>query len=396
MFIFDLLIGFINFITALLSLWPLWVALLIFIVIYSLRRSSSNEEQESSYSNSWRSEEPITLNTTENSYSSYSTSKPQALSFDYPSYEQISRFHVYKIKGKNPQTNRQKTETIVLKEDTSAEIIAQKTYLLPPYEISIDSNARTERPASEAQLKFAKELNIPIPTSCSVEDLHLLISRKQEELEADYITPELLEMVGKNGICLSPYSSPEDGIKAMLHSGDVKQRLTFFSYFVYCVSHGIWHITTPEHSKYKKVFEEFGDTFLSDASLLEAIRSLTYDHIWFWRSHGAPDKRSKKTTQAFLTATEFLEANIPTQTLNGWEDWKADHGSTEQIQRQWRSYAKRLSPIEISTDSCQGIFQGTSERYITSLSKCTCPDFMKRHKPCKHMYRLAYELRNNN
>lgn len=30
--------------------------------------------------------------------------------------------------------------------------------------------------------------------------------------------------------------------------------------------------------------------------------------------------------------------------------------------------------------------------FVTSLEECTCPDFEKRHLPCKHMYRLAHEL----
>lgn len=31
--------------------------------------------------------------------------------------------------------------------------------------------------------------------------------------------------------------------------------------------------------------------------------------------------------------------------------------------------------------------------YNVTLLSCTCPDFRKRKKPCKHMYRLAYELK---
>ena len=33
----------------------------------------------------------------------------------------------------------------------------------------------------------------------------------------------------------------------------------------------------------------------------------------------------------------------------------------------------------------------TGECYEVTLDSCTCPDFKRRRKPCKHIYRLAYE-----
>lgn len=36
---------------------------------------------------------------------------------------------------------------------------------------------------------------------------------------------------------------------------------------------------------------------------------------------------------------------------------------------------------------------GKIKNYDVTLDKCTCMDFGRRHKPCKHMYRLAMELR---
>jgi hypothetical protein len=40
--------------------------------------------------------------------------------------------------------------------------------------------------------------------------------------------------------------------------------------------------------------------------------------------------------------------------------------------------------------------QGTSfSKYLTSMQQCTCEDFARRRKPCKHMYRLANWLEEN-
>ena len=396
MIIVDLITGFLN-------LLPLVLFFLILTVAICLFLHFSRKEEKNIPSSSVIIEKSVNDNI-ENSYTikadvshSYHLTTPENdEALIYPDYENIPLFHLYKIKGKNPQTNRQKTDKIVVKEYTPVEIAAQKTSLLPPYTMSIDTTARTERPASDAQLEFAKELNIPIPSHCSMEDAHWLISRKHNNILEDYITPELLEKTAHFNVCLSPYTSPENGILIILHSGNARESLSFFSYLVYCFLHGIWHITTPEHCKFQNVFEEFADAFISDSLLLETINTISYEHICFLRSHGTPDKRNKKITDAFLTTANFLNSRIPTQTLSDWEIWKNEHCTPEQTQRQWRSYEKRLLPLEISPNSNRAIFQETSERYITSLSECTCPDFTKRHKPCKHMYRLAYELRNNN
>ena len=40
-----------------------------------------------------------------------------------------------------------------------------------------------------------------------------------------------------------------------------------------------------------------------------------------------------------------------------------------------------------------GVFYGSGkEPYQASLASCTCNDFVKRKKPCKHIFRLAMEL----
>lgn len=39
--------------------------------------------------------------------------------------------------------------------------------------------------------------------------------------------------------------------------------------------------------------------------------------------------------------------------------------------------------------------QGTSSIYLTNGKRCSCPDYRKRHLPCKHMYALAVELDGN-
>lgn len=64
---------------------------------------------------------------------------------------------------------------------------------------------------------------------------------------------------------------------------------------------------------------------------------------------------------------------------------------TGQYDRYHRAVDCRIISIDYNKNSA--IFKGTSEpQYKVTLDSCTCMDFQRRHRPCKHMYRLAHEL----
>ncbi|MBR1420732.1 MAG: SWIM zinc finger family protein [Selenomonadaceae bacterium] len=62
------------------------------------------------------------------------------------------------------------------------------------------------------------------------------------------------------------------------------------------------------------------------------------------------------------------------------------HSDPDQLTRQ--KNARRLNVQSIDYAASSGIING----YEVSLTKCSCIDFSRRRKPCKHMYRLAHEL----
>jgi len=74
-----------------------------------------------------------------------------------------------------------------------------------------------------------------------------------------------------------------------------------------------------------------------------------------------------------------------------WET--TDHDDPEQIERKKRArYNSILSTISINKELKTGVFQGRTGIYETSFETCTCGDFQDRQLPCKHIYRLDYEL----
>ncbi len=69
------------------------------------------------------------------------------------------------------------------------------------------------------------------------------------------------------------------------------------------------------------------------------------------------------------------------------------HDDESQVTRQRRALCQ-TTPIEINTKLCSATFISRfSDRiYKSDLVNCTCADFSKHNLPCKHMYRLFYEL----
>lgn len=89
----------------------------------------------------------------------------------------------------------------------------------------------------------------------------------------------------------------------------------------------------------------------------------------------------------------FFPISSPDEKIQSdWEVIPCDHNAHDQIVRQKRSI--RTVPIYIDHDALVGFFFSPHSNtvYFTQLFTCDCPDFEKRCLPCKHIYRLFYEL----
>ena len=89
---------------------------------------------------------------------------------------------------------------------------------------------------------------------------------------------------------------------------------------------------------------------------------------------------------------EFPQSQISPETTK-WEMWEMEHDKPEQRKR-WMNAAKDCSLVKILDEQhCIALIRGNrGGEYTTSLVMCSCHDFAKRHKPCKHMYFLAHHL----
>lgn len=70
-----------------------------------------------------------------------------------------------------------------------------------------------------------------------------------------------------------------------------------------------------------------------------------------------------------------------------------DHQGKKQENAISKAQLSKTTPISVDSAAQTAVFWGSSkEPYQTSLSTCTCSEFIRFKVPCKHIYRLAMEL----
>lgn len=135
---------------------------------------------------------------------------------------------------------------------------------------------------------------------------------------------------------------------------------------------------------------------------LWAICAETKDgRAWFCATATEPCHQAQLALKEYSELLEQLEqfhhtffpVESPDDKIQSdWEIIPCNHNSYEQLLRQKRSI--KTAPIYIDHKVLSSYFLASTADtvYSVSLFSCDCPDFQKRGLPCKHMYRLFYEL----
>lgn len=89
----------------------------------------------------------------------------------------------------------------------------------------------------------------------------------------------------------------------------------------------------------------------------------------------------------WISAWRYLSAPLSRQ----WAQWNGRHDTPAQQKRMRRAKNPGFSLVSLDRDMAAAVIQD-DHRYRTTLTFCSCPDYQKRHLPCKHMYFLAHEL----
>lgn len=77
--------------------------------------------------------------------------------------------------------------------------------------------------------------------------------------------------------------------------------------------------------------------------------------------------------------------------LEVWKKWGEVHVEPDQQKRLASAKKAENTPLSIDKSKAVATFSGSHGVYNTTLEMCSCGDFIRRRKPCKHIYRLAVE-----
>lgn len=90
------------------------------------------------------------------------------------------------------------------------------------------------------------------------------------------------------------------------------------------------------------------------------------------------------------SAGETDAPSVNSKFLRQWWEWDSSvHESNGQPSRMQRALTQDITVMDIARNGAARVRGTTGTLYQTTFRTCTCPDFLKRGKPCKHMYLLA-------
>ncbi len=131
----------------------------------------------------------------------------------------------FRAKGLYQATNRVRTVMLIAKSEADVVLQLKQTGYTEPYEITEE----LPEPATDAQIQYAKALQIDIPLNPNKDDLSALISRKVDN-DSDP-SPELVEFAFEKGLSFSEYIGKKALYNFVFHSLSTQDRIEFFCIF---------------------------------------------------------------------------------------------------------------------------------------------------------------------
>ncbi len=220
---------------------------------------------------------------------------------NYPLFDStkipITIYCIYKVRGKNPATNRMKTNSVVAKKGTPSNIITLKSKLLRPYTVT----EYFEEPTI-LQADYAKNLNIKYGPTCSKTDISYLIDRQLNGDFKNYISNDIREYAAENNVYISPYADKIGGCRVAIASLPPKERIVFFIYLIYC---GIVKIPVGNLYNVKDylIFYQYLETVPDIEELGKFIKEHYTDRL---ARVGEVDRRNKQMVQLYDSIRKFL------------------------------------------------------------------------------------------
>ncbi|MGI6252096.1 MAG: SWIM zinc finger family protein [Aminivibrio sp.] len=168
-----------------------------------------------------------------------------------------------------------------------------------------------------------------------------------------------------------------------------QDRKTVLKLFIFCMTAfflgGL--ATSPDYQWWWGIFAGLANLLL--LGYISELRGIKADEKGDERAKKQKIKKEREYLRSLAKKTPDQAAPKP-NFKKKWDEWRWEHSSSDQITRQKRAYGCYIFSIDKTAG--EGKMTGSGRIYTVTLSSCTCFDFQKRYRPCKHMYRLAMEM----
>ncbi len=180
----------------------------------------------------------------------------------------------FTIKGKNPETGRQKGVYVFAEYTDSAETVQNKSCLLPPYEIELVAPPSP----TENQIRYASKLGFSFPPDATCEDATVFLTRAENnEPLVQPISPDwMVRYVISKGIYVPSYGGSLNTYAAYLYGCTKKEKAAFFCMRVYCTifkkQYKLLENATPNE---RSLFDEFANLYSEDTDFVRSLEHYT-------------------------------------------------------------------------------------------------------------------------
>ncbi len=188
-------------------------------------------------------------------------------------------FRIFSVKGKNPQTNRQRTSTITLplsvQPTEESILLALQGELIAPLEWT----EIPHDPPTEPQLNYARALGISVPKSATKWDVSALLDKKiQKDSDPN---PGLLEFATNRNMAFSEYIGKKALYNMLFTALPMTDKIAFFCFSVYRSLSEDRHANL-DTSPYRDLFFTFGREHENDEKFIKSLNEYDGSDLRFF------------------------------------------------------------------------------------------------------------------
>ncbi|MBA4302894.1 MAG: hypothetical protein C0424_01580 [Sphingobacteriaceae bacterium] len=209
----------------------------------------------------------------------------------------------FQVKALFLATNRKRNITISAKDESDVKEKLHTMGYIEPFEIQ----ELPPEPPTEAQLNYANNLKIQVPSDATKEDLSALI---QKSLDHDSDpNPDLIEFANEMGLHFSKFIGKKSLYSFIFHNLELKDKIAFFVFSIYRWLSDDRKGNLSKH-QHKEVFYEFANQQLSNNQFLKSMTKYSGSELRFFGlikfDDGGESYGGSENTIAYKTCAEFL------------------------------------------------------------------------------------------